>query len=85
MSSSAYSPDDWNQDIPSLAYEALLSHFDSKRKAALHDLRVYFENPAGIGEHPDLVVEMSKKLETIANADDCLNVLEQYKDVLLPE
>ncbi len=72
-------------DLNVLAYDALTAHFDSQRKAALHDLRVYFENPAGIGEHPDLMEEMRKKLETIANADDCLNVLDQYKDVLLPE
>ena len=76
---------DWRCDLNVLAYDALASHFDSERKAALHDLRVYFENPVGIGEHPDVLEEMRTKLEIIANADDCLNVLDQYKDVLIPE
>ena len=39
-----------------LAYTAMESHFEAQRAEALHNLLVYFENPAGIGEHPEVGV-----------------------------
>ena len=46
---------------------------------------VYFENPAGIGEHPDLQEEMRKQVEAIANAEDALETLDRHRDMLLTE
>ena len=46
---------------------------------------VYFENPAGIGEHPDLLEEMQKQVEAIANAEDALEALDRHRDMLLSE
>lgn len=66
-----------------LAHEALRTHFLGEQQAALHNLLVYFENPAGIGEHPELNEEMRQQLEKIANAEDALETLERHKDLLL--
>jgi hypothetical protein len=66
-----------------IAHEALRTHFLGEQQAALHNLMVYFENPAGIGEHPELQEEMRQQLEKIANAEDALETLERHKEVLL--
>ena len=55
----------------------LLCHGDPKTEAALATLDVYFTNAAGIGEHPQIVDEMAKQLELLANAEDCLGSLEK--------
>ena len=56
-------------------HKALASKFKSQRDEALATLEVYYNNPAGIGEHPQIVEEMSKQVEKLANAEDCLDQL----------
>jgi len=66
-----------------IAHEALRMHLLGEQQAALHNLLVYFENPAGIGEHPELQEEMRQQLDKVANAEDALETLERHKDLLL--
>tara|TARA_B100001939_G_scaffold286610_1_gene256877 strand:+ start:873 stop:1088 length:216 start_codon:yes stop_codon:yes gene_type:complete len=61
-------------------YQALKSKYESQRDEALATLEIYFNNPAGIGEHPQVVEEMSKALETLANAEDCLEQISSFSD-----
>jgi len=70
-------------DRKEMAFEALKNHFMAEQTSALHNLMVYFENPAGIGEHPDLQEEMRKQVEAIANAEDALETLSRHRDKLL--
>tara|TARA_Y100000310_G_C20355392_1_gene656396 strand:- start:55 stop:276 length:222 start_codon:yes stop_codon:yes gene_type:complete len=69
------------RDIQSLLHRALTSKYKAQKDEALATLEVYYNNPVGIGEHPQVVEEMSKQVEKLANAEDCL---EQLKE-LLPE
>jgi len=39
------------------------------------NIAVYLQNPAGIGEHPDLVAAIDTQIERIAHAEDKLSVL----------
>ena len=55
--------------------KALKSKFQAQKDEALATLEVYYNNPAGIGEHPQIVEEMAKQLEKLANAQDCLDEL----------
>jgi hypothetical protein len=59
-------------------HRALLSRYEAERDEALATLEVYYTNPAGIGEHPQVVEEMAKLVEKLGNAEDCLNVLNKY-------
>ena len=52
--------------------KSLVSKYKSRRDEALATLEVYYNNPAGIGEHPQVLEEMSKLVEAFANAEDCL-------------
>ena len=38
-------------------------------------LKVYFNSPVGIGEHPDLITEIDKYVEKLANATDKIEAL----------
>ena len=60
-----------------LLYNALKSRYEAQKAEALATLDVYYRNAAGIGEHPQVVEEMAKQLESLANAEDCLESLKK--------
>jgi methylaspartate ammonia-lyase len=51
---------------------AAMAHFEAKRQAACANLRIYLENPVGIGEHSNLLEEVIKLTKQLAEAEDCL-------------
>ena len=55
---------------------ALRSHFIAKRDRAVANLNNYLNNPAGIGEHPDIVEECTKLLQDLSDAEGVLSTLE---------
>ena len=59
-------------------YEALMAKYIAEQKEAVATLEVYYNNPAGIGEHPQVVEEMAKQVEKLANAEDCIKTLERW-------
>ena len=60
-----------------ILYKALESKYQAELAEGRATLEVYFNNPVGIGEHPQVVEEMSKALEKMSNAEDCLLTLEE--------
>jgi hypothetical protein len=51
-----------------LIMTALLKEAEAKESKAIANLQNYMSNPAGIGEHPDVVAECSKLVKDIAEA-----------------
>tara|TARA_Y100001963_G_C6603452_1_gene363618 strand:- start:8 stop:325 length:318 start_codon:yes stop_codon:yes gene_type:complete len=58
-----------------IIYEALKAHFEAQRKKSVATLSVYFNNAAGIGEHPQIIDEMVEQTKLLAEANDCLDTL----------
>jgi hypothetical protein len=58
-----------------LLRRAAIGHFEAKRDEAIATLEVYFNKTVGIGEHSELLVEINKWTEVLANANDCLEAL----------
>jgi len=56
-------------------YEALEKRYEATISECEATLEVYFNNPAGIGEHPGILDEMDKLLEKYATAIGNLEVL----------
>jgi hypothetical protein len=56
--------------------EALRSKYRADMELASAALQVYLERPAGIGEHPQILDEMDKLVESYDNAKDKLHSLE---------
>ena len=56
--------------------EALNAKYMASKLEAIANLQNYLSNPAGIGEHPDIVSECAKLLEQISAADGNLATLQ---------
>ena len=53
-------------------YEAQISESDAT-------LKIYLENPVGIGEHPQHLDEIDKQLAKIVEAEEKQNALQAFK------
>ena len=59
-------------------YKAAISHWEAQRDEAVATLELYFLKAVGIGEHSEMLTEINKWTHKLAEADENLNVLEQY-------
>jgi len=57
-------------------YEALTLKYRSEMAEAEASLLIYFNNPVGIGEHPQHLEEMDKMVDRMTTAKDKLDMLE---------
>ena len=56
-------------------YNALRLKYEAQREEARSTLLVYFNNPVGIGEHPQHIEEMDKLMGDMVDAQDKLDML----------
>ena len=63
--------------------EAILTALEARYEAHIAEadatLKIYLENSVGIGEHPQHIDEVDKQIEKIANAEEKIKVLKQFK------
>ncbi len=64
-----------NQEISSAMFNALSLKYQAQYEEARSTLLVYFNNPVGIGEHPQHLEEMDKLMMNMVDANDKLNLL----------
>ena len=57
---------------------ALRKKYEAEIAAAKANIDVYNRNPAGIGEHPDLVQAVDTEMVKLADAEDKLNTLNKH-------
>ena len=60
-----------------LKVDALRAKYQAEKLEAIATLEVYVKNAAGIGEHPQIIEEMANLVEKVANANDCLEALDE--------
>ena len=58
--------------------DALRKKYEPEIAAAKANIDVYNKNPAGIGEHPDLVQAVDTEMVKLADAEDKLNTLNKH-------
>lgn len=58
--------------------EAIKLKLTGQRDIELSDLEVYLTNRVAIGEHPDIGVEIEKKIELIDSLDSKIETIEKY-------
>jgi len=63
------------QKISNAMYNALRLKYEAQREEARSTLLVYFNNPVGIGEHPQHLEEMDKLICNMVDAQDKLDML----------
>ena len=57
---------------------ALLAHAQGDIQKHVANVEVYLQNPAGIGEHSDIVEAIEQELNTIAKYHDQVEVINKY-------
>ena len=58
--------------------DALRARYEPQMAEAFANIQIYLHNPAGIGEHPDLVAAVDTQVEIYANAKEKLEVLDEF-------
>ena len=69
----------FNQTYPQILLGAVEAQFVAKHSKAVANLNNYLQNPAGIGEHPDVVAECAQLFEELSAAE---GVLESIRKTL---
>jgi len=59
--------------------DALEARYEAQILEADATLKIYFESSVGIGEHPQHIDEIDKLVDKIANAEEKIKVLQQFK------
>ena len=62
-----------------LILSALEDRYNAQISEAEATLKIYLEKPVAIGEHPQHVDEADKLVEKIANAEEKLKILQEFK------
>ena len=57
---------------------AAIKKYEAQIEEALATLHIYFNDSVGIGEHPDLLMEVDKYVELLESASGKLEVLKKY-------
>ena len=61
-----------------LLIKAFRSHAEGHIEKHIANVEVYLNNPAGIGEHSDIIEAMEIEIEQISKYNDQLEVLEKF-------
>tara|TARA_R100000742_G_C4254216_1_gene72266 strand:+ start:198 stop:422 length:225 start_codon:yes stop_codon:yes gene_type:complete len=63
-----------------LAIDALRYRYEAQKRSAKYTLTNYLQNPAAIGEHPDLLAELDKAVGVWEEAHSKLQALGDIED-----
>ena len=70
-------------ELRTVIVEALEKRYEAQLAEADATLKIYFESSVGIGEHPQHVDEVDKLISKVAQAEENLRVLRQYRWTVL--
>ena len=71
-------------DIRESMIKALRKTYEAVIEVAKATAEVYLQRPVGIGEHPQFIEELDKLINTIAEAEDKLTVINNRFDDNIP-
>ena len=71
---------EYKKSVGQKLYRALIKRYESKIYESKSVLSVYFMSAVGIGEHPQILEEMDKLVDTISTAEDKKSALERHFD-----
>ena len=66
-------------DLRTVIIEALEKKYEAQLAEMDATLKIYLENSVGIGEHPQHIDECDKLITKVAEAEEKLRVLRQYR------
>ena len=66
-------------EMRAVIVEALKKRYEAQLAECDATIKIYLENSVGIGEHPQHVDEVDKLITKVAEAEEKLRVLRQYR------
>ena len=66
-------------DLKLALIQALEDKYNAQISEANATLKIYLEQSVGIGEHPQHIEECDKLIEKIANAEEKIKILQEFK------
>ena len=60
--------------------DALEARYDAQIAEADATIKIYLENSVGIGEHPQHIDEIDKQFQKIADAQEKLQAIEDFRE-----
>ena len=65
--------------IKKVILEALEKKYEAEITASEATIKIYLENPVGIGEHPQHLDEIDKLIDKIAQAEEKLKIIKSFQ------
>ena len=66
-------------DIRSVILQALEDRYNADISSAEATIKIYLEKPVGIGEHPQHLDEIDKLVDKIAQSEEKIKILQEFK------
>jgi len=66
------------KDLRETMLAAFRAHAQGHIEKHKMNIEVYLTNPAGIGEHPDIMEAIETEMKELAEYDDMLEMVEKY-------
>ena len=66
-------------DFRSVILQALEDRYNADISSAEATIKIYLENSVGIGEHPQHLDEVDKLIDKIAQAEEKIKILQEFK------
>ena len=66
-------------DIRSVILQALEDRYNADISSAEATIKIYLEKSVGIGEHPQHLDEIDKLVDKIAQAEEKIKILQEFK------
>ena len=63
--------------------KALLAHAQGDIQKHVANVEVYLTNPAGIGEHSNIVEAIEQELDMIAKYQDQIDIIQKYSFIIV--
>jgi len=67
-----------NGEMAKTLREALIIKYEGEIAEAKANIQVYLANPAGIGDHPDIVAAIDTQVERMAHAEEKLLAVKNH-------
>jgi hypothetical protein len=67
-----------SEQIREMMVLSLKNHAKGHIDKHIANVEIYLHNPAGIGEHSDIVESVEKELMEVAKYDDVIEMIEKY-------
>jgi len=59
-------------------FKSIQKYYEAKKDNAIATIKLYVQEPAGVGEHSEIQVEIEKWVSELSTADEALSVLKKH-------